>query len=410
MRTLNILVFNCGSSSLTFKVFETSNDAVLRVVLSGKAHRVGVKGTNPSFLEYKYDGKTIKDERPLVDHGQAAQILLEKIASLDLKIDSVGHRWGQAAGNFNTNFINAEVLKTLKKLVPIMPIHHPAMLKAILAARKKYPKLPQYVTADGAFHHTIPPVAYTYALPPDLVARFGFRKHGFHGLSYQYVSGASAKFISRPLESLKMIACHLGTGGSSVCAISKGKSIDTSMGYTGLPGLMMSTRCGDLDPMLALYLMMVHGYRPDDLSDILNKKSGLLGISGFSSDIRDIVARVFREERAELALKMYVHKICQYIGSYVTLLGGLDVLVFTDDIGQRNPTVRAMVTSDMSWCGIKLDEEVNASISGNEAMVISSKASKVKVLAMPTEEELVICEEALALFKRNPEHEGRGSR
>jgi acetate kinase len=255
------------------------------------------------------------------------------------------------------------------------------------------------VTADGSFHATIPTHAHTYPLPKDILKRFGFRKFGFHGLSYQYVIGAAAKHLKIPLKGTRMVACHLGTGGSSSVAVREGRSVDTSMGYTGLPGLVMSTRSGDVDPMLATFLMDVYGEQPDDVEDILNKKSGLLGVSGFSSDIRDIIGRIEEDPQARLAFDMYVHRLKKYIGSYIAALGGLDVLIFTDDIGARNWLVRDKACQGLAWCGVELDPDANRKATGGEVLSeIGSSGSRVKVLVVPTEEELVICREGIRIL------------
>ena len=396
---MNILTFNCGSSSLTFKVFSVDQVENIRVVLSGKAHRVGVKGSKPSSIEYDRGGTRESVETPLDDHGQAAVLVLDKLGELGIKLDCIGHRWVHAAGYFQTAWVDDPVLARLKALVPILPVHHPAILRVIYACRKALPALPQYVTADGAFHSTIPACAYTYLLPKGLVKKYGFRKHGFHGLSYRYVVRKTAESLGIPLAGSRMVACHLGTGGSSAAAIKDGDSVDTSMGYTALSGLVMSTRSGDIDPILTLYLMAEYGYHPDVLMDMLNKKSGLLGISGFSSDIRDIIQRVGEDAQAKLAFEMYVYRLKKYVGSYVAVLGGLDVLVFTDDIGVHNWLVREKVCEGMDWCGVRLDAEANQRASGDEIARLDAPDSKVRVLIVPTEEELVICWDGIALMK-----------
>jgi acetate kinase len=396
---LNILTFNCGSSSLTFKVFSVDQVANIGVVLSGKAHRVGVKGSKSSSIEYDRGASRESVETPLDNHGQAAILVLNKLGELGIKLDCIGHRWVHAAGYFQTAWVDNAVLARLKALVPILPVHHPAILRVIYACRKALPGLPQYVTADGAFHSTIPACAYTYPLPEGLVKKYGFRKHGFHGLSYRYLVRKTAETLGIPLAGSRIVACHLGTGGSSAVAVKDGKSVDTSMGYTALSGLVMSTRSGDIDPILTLYLMAEYGYHPDVLMDMLNKKSGLLGISGFSSDIRDIIQRVGEDPQAKLAFEIYVYRLKKYVGSYVAVLGGVDVLVFTDDIGVHNWLVREKVCEGMDWCGVRLDAEANQRASGDEIARLDAPDSKVRVLIVPTEEELVICWDGIALMK-----------
>ena len=407
MRGGNILVFNCGSSSLTFKVFAAASEAEVRQVLSGKAHRVGVKGTQPSCLELHCGERNERIETPLQDHAQAASLAIAKLAEWGVRVDCVGHRWAHGGSYFRTAWVDGDLLPKLRLLIPMMPIHHPAMYSVILRCRRVLPQVLQFATTDGAFHATIPPHAYTYALPKGIIRRFGFRKFGFHGLSYQYVVRAAADCLGIPLERSRIVACHLGTGGSSAVAVKDGKSIDTSMGYTGLPGLVMSTRCGDVDPMLATHIMGVYGERSDDLIDLLNKKSGLLGLSEFSSDIRDIIARLDADPNARLAFDMYVHRLKKYIGSYAAALGGMDALVFTDDIGLHNWRLREAVCRDMDWCGVRLDEARNRRATGEETSALSAEGSRVKVLAVPTEEELVICWQGLRLMEAQDAHTAR---
>jgi len=396
---MNILVFNCGSSSLTFKLFYVEKNKIDPIFI-GKAHRVGVKGTEPSFIEYWYDQDYTKTTTDIESHSKAAKLVFRKLRELDLSVYSIGHRWGHSLGRFTSTLITDDFLKDLRSLVPLMPIHHPAMLSVIQNCIKQYPHAKQYVTADGSFHSTIPYYAHTYALPKDISEKYGFRKYGFHGLSYQFVVGEVGKYLNTSLKKLKIIACHLGTGGSSICAIKYGRSIDTSMGYSALPGLMMSTRSGDLDPMLTLYLAAAYGYRSDDLVNMLNKKSGLIGISGISSDLRDIIHGVNEEnQQADLAFRMYSYRLKKYIGSYITALSGLDVLIFTDDIGIHNWQLREKVCDDMEWSGMILDKKLNKTQIDGEISLLNTDSSKVKILSVPTEEELVICKEGIKLLE-----------
>ena len=396
--TANFLVFNCGSSSLTFKVFAASSEGDAQPVFSGKAHRVGVKGSQPSFLEYHCGPRHERVEIPLESHGQAAGLVVKKLQDWDIRIDFVGHRWGHGGGRFKTAWIDDGFREKLRALIPLMPIHHPAMFRVICRCRRLLPRLPQFATTDGSFHATVPPYAYTYPLPKSVIRKFGFRKFGFHGLSYQYVVKAAAAHLGLPLAGSRIVACHLGTGGSSVAAIKDGLSRDTSMGYTALPGLVMSTRSGDVDPLLATYLMGVYGEHADDMVDLLNKRSGLLGVSDFSSDIRDLIPRLDHDPKARLAFDMYAHRLKKYIGSYVAVLGGLDVLVFTDDIGLHNWLLRQEVCQGLGWCGVTLDAEANRQAVGEKLSVLSRPGARVRVLAVPTEEELVICWEGLRLL------------
>ena len=396
---IQMLVFNCGSSSLTFKVFAASCERDARPLLTGKAHRVGVRGSESSHFEIHDEARDERIETPLETHEQAASLVLRKLEDWGVRVDVIGHRWGHGGSRFRTAWVDRGRLLELRALIPMMPIHHPGMLRVILTCQRTLPRIPQFVTADGAFHATIPAHAYTYPLPRSIVRKFGFRKFGFHGLSYQYVVHAATEHLGLPRSGSRIVACHLGTGGSSVVAVADGASVDTSMGYTGLPGLVMSTRSGDVDPMLATYLMGVYGERSDDLIDLLNKKSGLLGVSGTSSDIRDLIPLLDHDANARLAFDMYVHRLKKYIGGYALILGGMDALIFTDDIGLHNWLVRERVCRDMAWCGVELDPEANRAAIGDVTSLLSAAGSRVKVLAVPTEEELVICWEGMRLIE-----------
>ncbi len=397
----NILVFNCGSSSLTYKIFEVDNEGISKTILAGKANRVGGKGSEPSFIETQYKGTAKRVEVPLKNHRMAADLALQHIRDQNIKIDFIGHRFVHGGDVFQKSvLIDMNALTALKSCQSLAPIHNPNSLSVIGECRKQLPAVPQYVAFDTAFHSTIPSYAYTYALPKRINKKFGFRKYGFHGLSYSFIVTEVSRFLNMSLADLKIVACHLGTGGSSVAAIKGGRSVDTSMGYTPLSGLVMSTRCGDIDPMLAVYLMSVYGYRVDEVMELFNKKSGLLGVSGFSSDIRDIVRRVTGDERqqANLAFKMYIHRLRKYIGEYVVVLEGMDVLVFTDDIGVHNWQVRESVCRGMDYFGLQLDDDANQRCTGDEISLLSTPASRVRILSVPTQEERVICLEVINLL------------
>jgi len=402
---MNILVFNCGSSSLTYKVFKLAGPETIETLLSGKAHRVGVKGSAPSYIENTYEGTTQKTEIPLRNHGEAAGFSLDFVRELGIPVDLVGHRFVHGGNLFkNTAFIDKDTLHKLRLCLPLAPIHNPISLEVIEVARERLPAAKQYVAFDSAFHSSIPYYAYTYCLPKKIIEKFGFRKYGFHGLSYSYVINEAARLTGQDVKKLKVVACHLGTGGASAAAIRNGRSEDNSMGYSPLPGLVMSTRAGDIDPIVSLYLMNVYGLRSDALMDILNKESGLLGVSGFSSDITDILRRfpddADEQAQGRLAIDIYVHRLKKYIGGYATVLGGIDMLIFTDDIGAKNPELRGRVCGNMGWCGIALDEARNlAQTAGEEAALISRAGSKVKVVIVPTKEELVICLEGVRLLQ-----------
>lgn len=399
---MNILVFNCGSSSLTYKIFQPDPSGEIAEVLSGKAHRVGVKGTEPSFIENHLGGEDYRDVVPIPDHRTGARLALEFIAKHEVPVDLIGHRFVHGGSYFERSVrVDAGVLGKLELCIPLAPIHNPTALSVIQEALGTLPEVPAFVAIDSAFHSTIPACARAYALPPRIVEEFEYRKYGFHGLSYTWVAREASRFLGRPAEELRIVACHLGTGGSSVAAIEGGRSIDTSMGYSPLPGLVMSSRSGDIDPMLSLYLLAVYGYLPDDLLNLLNKKSGLLGLSGLSSDITDLIKRFSEtgDDQARLAFDMYIHRLKKYVGSYIAALGGIDVLVFTDSIGVENALVREKVCENMAWAGIVLDAARNKGCVTDRVCPLGASDSRVAILSVPTEEELVICLEGLKLTK-----------
>ncbi|MFA5043781.1 MAG: acetate/propionate family kinase [Kiritimatiellia bacterium] len=403
-----ILVFNCGSSSLGCKIFRCAETVQAEPVFSAKAHRVGVEGKEASFLQYQADGTSAKVVVPLPDHRTAARRILEYIRARNVPVDMIGHRFVHGGDFFKESaIIDRGVVELLRQCVPLAPIHNPVSLSVIHECRKTMPGLPAYAVFDTAFHATIPDYAYTYPVPQSIRERFHYRKYGFHGLSYKYIARAAPALLGLPADKARMVVCHLGTGGSSVSAIRNGASQDNSMGYSPLMGLLMSTRCGDIDPMLAIYLAVTYDMRPDDLLNMLTEKSGLLGVAGFSSDLRDIIRGVTGQEddRAGLALRMYVHRLKKYIGSFVAALGGMDALVFTDDIGVTNWLVREKACEAMQWCGLKLDREANRKASLTDATLVSAADSRIKVLSMPTKEELIIAEEGARLMARREAHD-----
>lgn len=399
---MHILVFNCGSSSLNYKVFITTPENTLDVVCYGKAHRVGTTGSEPSFIEHHHHCTVLKQDVSIQNHREAAWLVLGYLHEQSVNIDIIGHRFVHGGSKFQKSiFLSQQIQPEIEACLPLAPIHNPNSMSVIRECERSLPDVPQYLTFDTAFHASIAQYAYTYALPAIIIQKFGFRKFGFHGLSYQYVSQATANFLKKPLHDLNMIACHLGTGGSSVAAIRGGNSIDTSMGYSPLAGLVMSTRSGDLDPSLPLYLMENEGYTPDMLNDLFNKKSGLLGVSGFSSDIRDLIQAMDerQDKNAALAYDLYTHRLRKYIGAYFVLLGGADVLVFTDDIGVQNSRVRARACQRMQWCGISLDQVANDNAPINKITCINAPESNVTILTIPTDEEIVIGTQGLKLVQ-----------
>jgi acetate kinase len=394
---MNILVFNCGSSSQNYKLYQAS-ECGIDLVCKGKAHRVGVVGKEPSFIEHAWDGHSERLEVLLPNHAAAAGLILDFLQVKGFNISAIGHRFVHGGSTYQRSIIiTPEVYANLPSLNPLAPIHNPNSLSVINACRERLPGLPETLTFDTAFHAGMPESAYTYALPVKWREHFGLRKYGFHGLSYQYVTRKAAEFLQRPLDSLRMVACHLGTGGSSAVAINGGRSVDTTMGYSPLPGLMMSTRSGDLDAGIVVGLLK-QGMNSTAISDMLNKKSGLLGVSGFSSDIRDVLAATDHDENARLAIDLYTLRLRKTIGAFITLLGGIDALLFTDDIGLQNPEVRKLACRGLGWAGIELDEAANEAAPLDSVSDVGRAGSAVRILVLPTDEERVIAEETLRVL------------
>lgn len=335
------------------------------------------------------------------DHRAAARAILDYLLNQNREVSWIGHRFVHGGDNFKASVpITWQALAQLQSCLDLAPIHNPNSLSVIEVCSEILPQARQYVTFDTAFHASLPEYVYRYALPAQLSDEYKFRKYGFHGLSYQYVIQKAAQFLKQPLESLRIIACHLGTGGSSVAAIAGGRSLETSMGYSPLPGLMMSTRSGDLDPAILLTLLEKHGYSASQLNRLLNKESGLLGVSGISSDLSELVHLAMAPEnrQARLAVEMYVHRLKSYIGAYMAVLGGLDVLIFTDDIGVRLWQIRQAACQGLGYCGINLDLLANQNAAGDKPVLVNGKDSPAKILVIPTDEEYMIAQEGLKLI------------
>lgn len=396
---MNLLVFNCGSSSLNYKVFSGDTTSTTQITAKGKAHRVGVKGSEPSFIEHHVSIQQVKEIQPLETHAQAAESMLQYLRDQRISIDAIGHRFVHGGAYFKESTLLTEnTLARLTECLPLAPIHNPNSMSVIHTCLKHLPGCPQYVTFDTAFHAALPPEAYTYAVPPSIRGAHTYRRFGFHGLSYQYVTQAARPFIKTPFSESKIIACHLGTGGSSAVALNNGVPLDTSMGFTPLPGLIMSTRTGDLDAQIPIALLK-EGMSTKEIETLLNKKSGLLGVSQFSSDLRDILARAEQNPNAQLAFEMAVHRLQKYIGAYLVLLGGLDALIFTDDIGLWSWQIRESVCQGLGWCGIAVDPAANRHAPYDCITPIEAPDSRARVLVIPTDEEWVIGQEGFTLLQ-----------
>ena len=398
---MNILVINAGSSSLKYQLLNPDTQEVLA---KGLCERIGIDGK----FTYKPAGKDpIKDaDVAMPTHSEAIQTVLH--ALVDEKsgvigsmkeIDAVGHRVVHGGEAFSGSvLITDEVMAALEECIPLAPLHNPANITGIKACVDVMGKdVPQVAVFDTAFHQTMRPVAYTYALPYEYYEQDKVRRYGFHGTSHKYVSQRAAAMLGKPIEELKLISCHLGNG-SSITAIDGGKSVDTSMGFTPLAGLPMGTRSGDLDAGILEYLMNKHGYNIDEMLNVLNKKSGVLGISGVSSDFRDLESAAPQgNQRAQLALDVFHYSVKKYIGAYAAAMGGVDAIIFTAGVGENGPDTRAEAVAGLEYMGVKLDPEKN-NTRGKE-VDIATDDSKVRILVIPTNEELMIAMDTAAIAR-----------
>ena len=397
---MKILVLNCGSSSIKYALYNMDDKSVMT---SGGAERVGLDG---AFVKVKMpDGtkKTIMHDIP--EHTEGVKFIFSLltdpeigvIKSLD-EIDAVGHRMVHGGEKFNKSvLLDDEVLKTFKECIDLAPLHNPANLKGVEAVSELMPGLPQVGVFDTAFHQTMPAHSYLYAIPYELYKKYGVRRYGFHGTSHRYVSQRVCDFLGVKYEDKKIITCHIGNGGS-IAAVQNGKCVDTSMGLTPLEGLMMGTRSGDIDAGAVTFLEKKLGLDADGMSNLLNKKSGVLGITGISSDMREIEAAIEKgDEMAKIALDMYNYRIKKYIGAYAAAMGGCDIIVFTAGVGENQCSTREAACAGLEYMGVKLDVEKNKGIRGEEA-VISTPDSKVTVCVIPTDEELMIATDTMNLL------------
>ena len=396
---MKVLVINAGSSSLKYQLLDTGSQNVLA---KGLCERIGIDGK----FTYKAPGKAVVDARDVAmpTHSEAIQTVLNAlvdpengvIASMR-EIDAVGHRVVHGGETFAHSVrIDGQVLSAMEACVPLAPLHNPANILGVKACSAVMgPNVPQVAVFDTAFHQTMPPVAYTYALPYEYYQQDKVRRYGFHGTSHKYVTQRAADMLGKPIESLKLISCHLGNG-SSIAAVFHGKSVDTSMGFTPLAGLPMGTRSGDLDAGILEFLMNKYGMDIKEMLNVLNKKSGVQGVSGVSSDFRDLGAAADNgNSRAALALDMFAYSVKKYIGSYAAAMGGADAIIFTAGVGENDGPCRMAIASGLEFMGVKMDADAN-NVRGKEA-IISAIDSKVKVLLIPTNEELMIALETAAL-------------
>ena len=396
---MNILVINCGSSSLKYQLINSETEGVLA---KGLCERIGIDG----MLTYQPEGgEKEKSEIAMPTHTEAINAVLaaltnEKsgvIKSLS-EVGAVGHRVVHGGEKFTSScLINDESMKAIEECNDLAPLHNPANLIGIRACQELMPGVPMVAVFDTAFHQTMPDVAYTYGIPYEYYEKYKVRRYGFHGTSHSYVSKRTAEIVGKPYDQMKIIVCHLGNG-ASISAVNCGKSVDTSMGLTPLEGLVMGTRSGDLDPAIIDFVGKKEGLSLNEMNEVLNKKSGMLGISGVSSDGRDLEAAAETgNKRAQLALDVFDYRVIKYIGAYAAAMNGVDAIAFTAGIGENNIKMRKDVCSSLTYLGVKLDEEKN-NVRGEER-IISADDSKVQVLLVPTNEELAIARETLALVK-----------
>ena len=396
---MNVLVINCGSSSLKYQLISSDTEEVLA---KGLCERIGIEGS--AITHQPEGGAKVKTEVPMPDHTAAVKYVIDKLTdpevgvvkSLD-EIDAVGHRIVHGGEKFNSSVvINDEVMEAIKECNDLAPLHNPANLIGINSCKVLMPNVPMVAVFDTAFHQTMPKKAYLYGLPLSYYNDYKIRRYGFHGTSHDYVSNRAAQIMGKSREELKIVVCHLGNG-ASVTAVDHGKSVDTSMGLTPLEGLIMGTRSGDMDPAIISFLADKLGKTADEIINICNKESGVLGLSnGVSSDFRDLAeAAESGDKDAKTALETYAYRVAKYIGSYVTAMKGVDIIAFTAGIGENNAYVRALVCSYLEWLGTSMDPEKNK-IRGEE-VILSKTTDKVTTMIVPTDEELAIARETVRL-------------
>jgi len=400
---MKILVLNSGSSSVKYKLIDLEGKSA-KTMAEGGVEKIGLPG---GFLKFKRpDGSKDTLDLGLIDHQQAVKAILNLLTDPKEgcikgfnEIDAVGHRVVHGGEKFSESvLINDDVKQKIRECYDIAPLHNPANMTGIDAITALMPDVPQVGVFDTAFHQTMPAKAYMYALPYKYYQEDGVRRYGFHGTSHRYVSGRVCEFLGVKPEGQRIITCHIGNG-ASMAAIVDGKVVDTSMGLTPVEGLMMGTRVGDVDPGALTFLMLKHNLTAEQLQTIINKESGVLGVSGVSNDMREIEAAIAAgNERAKLALDMYELRITKYIGAYAAEMGGVDIIVFTGGVGENQASLRANVCSTLGFMGVEIDKDVNAVTRGTET-VVSSAASKVKVVVIPTDEELMIARDTQSLVE-----------
>ena len=395
-----ILVLNCGSSTIKYALYNMDDQSVLT---SGGIEKIGLPD---SFLKLKHNGKKVQIDRPIKEHTAGVQFIFEVLTTGDYavlkrldELDAVGHRMVHGGEKFNKSvLLTPEVMEAFAACNDLAPLHNPANIKGVNAVSAILPNIPQVGVFDTAFHQTMPDYAYMYALPYELYKKYGVRRYGFHGTSHRYVSQRVCEFLGINPEGKKIITCHIGNG-ASIAAVKDGKCVDTSMGLTPLEGLVMGTRSGDIDAGAVTFIMDKEGLDTHGISNLLNKKSGLAGVSEGSSDFRDILAGIAAgNDKARLAKEMYCYRIKKYIGEYAAAMGGVDIILFTGGAGENQWEVREGATKGLEFMGVKLDDAKNRACRATEA-VLSADDSKVTICCIPTDEELMIALDTLELTK-----------
>ncbi|SFC72909.1 acetate kinase [Clostridium uliginosum] len=400
---MKVLVINCGSSSLKYQLIDMTTEEALA---EGLVERIGIEG---SILTQKVTGRDkyiVKN--PLNDHQDAIELVLKSLVDEKFgviksmnEISAVGHRVVHGGEKYSNSVLADEtVMKNIEEFIKLAPLHNPPNIIGIKACKELMPNTPMVCVFDTAFHQTMPEKAYIYPLPYEFYEQDHIRRYGFHGTSHKYVANKVAEVMKEKIEELKIVTCHLGNG-VSITAVDGGKSVDTTMGFTPLAGTIMGSRCGDIDPAIVTYLVKEKKYSIDEVNEILNKKSGILGVSGVGTDFRDIRSAIGNNnDRAILATDIFGYHIKKQIGAYAAVMGGIDAIVFTAGIGEHAPEVRIRALTGLEFIGIKLDEEKNDNQNVGNGLVISSEDSKVKIFVIPTNEELMIAKETLALIQK----------
>lgn len=398
---MKILVLNCGSSSVKYKLIALSGNEQ-NILAEGGVEKIGLPD---SFLKFKYNGEKVTINASMPNHNVAIRIILDNLTSEKFgciknfdEIEAVGHRLVHGGEKFNSSvLINDEVIAKVKECYDLAPLHNPVNIAGVDAISEILPDVPQVGVFDTAFHQTMPSYAYMYGLPYEMYEKYGVRRYGFHGTSHRYVSRRACEFLGLEYEKQRIITCHIGNGGS-ITAIKDGKSVDTSMGLTPVEGLIMGTRCGDVDPGALLYIQQKEHLDHEGMQALINKKSGVAGLTGVSSDMRDIEKAVEEgNERAIMALNMYEYRITKYIGAYTAALGGVDVIVFTGGVGENQTGTRERICKQLAFLGIEFDVEKNKT--RGEEIELSTPNSKVRVVVIPTDEEYMIARDTEAIVK-----------